>query len=285
MTILYVVATPIGNLEDITLRALRVLQEVGVVASEDTRTTRKLLQRYKIHKPLISYHQHSGRDKLQRLLERLESEDVALVTEAGTPSVSDPGNELVRAAVAKSITVTVVPGPSAITAALAVSGMTGDQFVFLGFLPRRKSERRELLRSVDREPKTLVAFEAPHRFPDAIKDILEVLGDRPMVVCRELTKVHEEVFRGPVSVAMDHFTEPRGEFTLVIEGAAPAALSQVVSQDEIIEELRRLRRQGASAQEAVSHLVQTSGMSKKEIYRLWLKVKSASTNDETVVLE
>jgi len=224
MAILYVVATPIGNLEDISLRALRVLREVKLIAAEDTRKTRRLLNAHNIETPLTSYHEHSKRAKLDYLLGYLEKEDLALVSEAGMPGLSDPGYDLIVAAIERGISVVSVPGPSAVITALVVSGLPTDQFVYVGFLPRRKGQRQRLLRSISDEARTIVAFEAPHRVREALTDIEEILGDRRVSVCRELTKVHEEVFRGRMSQAREHFAEPRGEFSLVIEGKTRAWL-------------------------------------------------------------
>jgi 16S rRNA (cytidine1402-2'-O)-methyltransferase len=218
MPTLYVVATPIGNLEDITLRALRILGEVDLIAAEDTRKTKRLLAKYGINTKLTSYHQHSKTGKTSYLLSELSEKDVALVSEAGMPTISDPGGELVKAAVEGGIPVVAVPGPSAPATALALSGMIADRFLFLGFLPRKKGERQRLLASVADEPLTIVAFESPHRLCRALMDLLEILGDRRVAISRELTKLHEEVFRGIVSEAIEHFAKPRGEFTLVIEG-------------------------------------------------------------------
>jgi 16S rRNA (cytidine1402-2'-O)-methyltransferase len=222
MPILYVVGTPIGNLEDISVRALRVLREVGLIAAEDTRRTRRLLSAYDIDTPLTSYHEHSNKAKLNQLLGHLEREDVALVSEAGMPGLSDPGYDLVVAAIDRGICVVAVPGPSAVITALVVSGLPTDQFVYVGFLPRRKGQRQRLLGSMCDESRTIVAFEAPHRLTEALTDIGGILGDRRVSVCRELTKVHEEIFRGTVSQAREHFTQPRGEFSLVIEGKTRA---------------------------------------------------------------
>ena len=224
MPVLYVIATPIGNLEDISLRALRLLREVKLIAAEDTRTTRHLLNAHNIKTPLTSYHEHSKRAKLDYLLNYLEKEDLALVSEAGTPGLSDPGYELIVAAIERGISVVPIPGASAVITALVVSGLPTDQFLYLGFLPRRKGQRQRLLSSIVDEPRTIVAFETPHRIREALSDIEEILGDRRLSVCRELTKVHEEIFRGRVSQAREHFVEPRGEFSLVIEGRTRAWL-------------------------------------------------------------
>ena len=224
MPVLYVIATPIGNLEDISLRALRLLGEVKLIAAEDTRTTRRLLNAYDIKTQLTSYHEHSKRAKLDYLLDYLEEEDLALVSEAGMPGLSDPGYELIVAAIGRGISVVPVPGASAVITALVVSGLPTDQFVYLGFLPRRQGQRQRLLGSIADEPRTIVAFETRHRIREALSDIEEILGDRRLAVCRELTKVHEEIFRGRVSQAQEHFAEPRGEFSLIIEGKTRAWL-------------------------------------------------------------
>jgi 16S rRNA (cytidine1402-2'-O)-methyltransferase len=224
MPVLYVIATPIGNLEDISLRALRLLQEVKLIAAEDTRTTRHLLNAHNIKTPLTSYHEHSKRAKLDYLLNYLDKEDIALVSEAGMPGLSDPGYELIIAAIERGISVVPIPGASAVITALVVSGLPTDQFLYLGFLPRRKGQRQRLLSSIVDEPRTTVAFETPHRLREALSDIEGILGNRRLSVCRELTKVHEEIFRGRVSQAREYFAEPRGEFSLVIEGKTRAWL-------------------------------------------------------------
>jgi 16S rRNA (cytidine1402-2'-O)-methyltransferase len=216
--VLYIVATPIGNLEDITLRALRVLGEVQLIAAEDTRTARKLLNRYNINTRLTSYFEHNKKMKMPVLLEMLEDSDIALISEAGTPGISDPGYELIKAAIEKDIRVVSLPGSSAVTTALASSGLPADQFVYLGFLPRKKGEKRRLLASFSEEPRTLVCFESPYRVIDSLEAMLEVLGDRNVAVCREMTKLHEEIYRGTLSEAVRHFQKPRGEFTIVVSG-------------------------------------------------------------------
>lgn len=269
MPVLYVVATPIGNLEDISLRALRLLSQVELIAAEDTRTTRKLLNAYGIKTLLTSYHEHNKRAKLSYLLGCLREKDVALVSEAGIPGLSDPGYELIVAAIECGIPVVPVPGASAPVTALVVSGLPASQFLYLGFLPRRQGARQRLFQSVVDEPRTIVAFEAPHRVSKALKDALEVFGDRRLAVCRELTKAHEEVFRGRLSQAIEHFAQPKGEFTLVIEGK----IGNKPEVDEQIEmELNKLYRQGAGAKEAVARLSETSGVSKKKLYQTWLRL-------------
>jgi 16S rRNA (cytidine1402-2'-O)-methyltransferase len=216
--VLYVVATPIGNLEDITLRAIRILAEVDLIAAEDTRTARKLLNKYDIRTRLTSFFEHSGRLKLKGILDTLQDADVALISEAGMPGISDPGYELIRSAIEEGHRIVPVPGSSAVVTALAAAGMPSDRFIFLGFLPRKPGERKRLLESAADAPYTIVCFESPHRLQRALADMLGALGDRPVAVCRELTKIYEEVFRGKVSEAIEHFSKPRGEFTLVISG-------------------------------------------------------------------
>jgi 16S rRNA (cytidine1402-2'-O)-methyltransferase len=266
------VATPIGNLEDITLRALRILREVALIAAEDTRTTRKLLTQHGIRARLTSYHEHNKAQKIPYLLGALEHGDVALVSEAGMPAVSDPGVDLVAAAVAAGMTVVPVPGPSAVVTALAVSGLPARQFTYVGFLPRRRGDRRRLLSSLAGQPQALVALESPHRLVASLADLLAALGDRRIAVCRELTKLHEEVFRGHISEALAHFREPRGEFTLVIEGATG---SEGAPPDEaaVRQELRRLRQQGLGAREAVDEVALRFGLPRRQAYRLWLEAK------------
>ena len=274
MPTLYVVATPIGNLEDVTLRALRVLKEVGLIAAEDTRTTRKLLHRYDIRTRLVSFYEQNRAMRIPYILEHLKEVDVALVSEAGTPAIRDPGRELVAAANDLGITVVSAPGPSAVTAALAVSGLPSEQFLFLGFLPRRRKERREQLQGVASEPRTLVVFEAPHRLRASLVDLAEILGDgRLVVVCRELTKLFEEVYHGTLVEASAHFSAPRGEFTLVIGGAdVPLKGRDAPLQPEVEEELRQLKAQGLSAKESVAAVTRKHGLSRRRVYATWLKL-------------
>jgi 16S rRNA (cytidine1402-2'-O)-methyltransferase len=270
MPVLYVVATPIGNLEDITLRALRILREAKLIAAEDTRKTRRLLTSYKIKTPVTSYYEHNKITKLNYILDCLKQGDVALVSEAGMPGISDPGYELIVAAGEHDIQVVPVPGPSAITTALAVSGLPTDRFSYIGFLPHKVSARRRLLESVVAEPSTIIALEAPHRLSAALADILFTLGDRRIAVCRELTKLFEEIFRGKVSEAIRHFEEPRGEFTLVIEGKgngdAPGLTNAVERQ------LQQMYLAGVTAKEAVATVAGETGIKKKELYRTWLRL-------------
>ena len=274
MPTLYVVATPIGNLEDITLRAIRILSEVGLIAAEDTRKTRLLLNAYGIKTRLTSYHEHNKRAKLSYLLDCLQVKDLALVSEAGMPGLSDPGYELIVAATQQGIQVTPIPGASAVVTALVVSALPANQFTYLGFLPRKNAERIRLLQSIAHEHRTIVAFESPHRLLSSLNDIAQVLGNRRIAIVRELTKIHEEVFRGSISEAVGHFQQPRGEFTLVIEGEKEA--EKPVLTSDIEQELCQLQNQGITAREAVKRLSLTTGLSRRELYQAWLKLKSNS---------
>ncbi len=268
---LYIVATPIGNLEDITLRALRTLREVKLIAAEDTRKTRRLLTKYDIKTPTTSYYEHNKWEKMDYIFSCLEKEDVALVSEAGMPGISDPGHELIVAAGEKGIPVVPIPGPSVVVTAVAVSGLPTDRFTFIGFLPRRTAARRELLESIAAEPGSVVILEAPHRLLATLHDMLAVLGNRRMTVCRELTKIHEEVFRGTIEDAINRFAEPRGEFTLVVAGKIAEEKGKLEPGD-IEKRLRELQRAGMSAREASITVAGETGLPRKEIYRAWLNI-------------
>lgn len=276
MGTLYIVGTPIGNLEDISLRALRVLREARLIAAEDTRQTRRLLDHYGIDTPLTSYYEHNKLTKLDQVLSATAEGDVALVSDAGMPGISDPGYELVAAAVARGIPVVPIPGPSAAVLALAASGLPTDQYVYLGFLPRRAGERRRFLAAVANERRTLVAFEAPHRLLAALADIQAVLGERRVAVARELTKLHEEFVRGTVTEVSEHFrlNPPRGEFTLVIAGRPPGEAAP--DPEEARRRLQALRAAGTSGREAVAQVAAETGLSRRAVYRLWLELEGTA---------
>lgn len=267
---LYVVPTPIGNLEDITLRALRVLGEVPLILAEDTRHTRKLLTRYDIKTRLVSYHQHNKRARLASALEALTTGDVALVSSAGMPAVSDPGFELIEAAVAAGVAVDVLPGPSAVVTAVVAAALPAPGFLFLGFLPRSSRERRLRLEQVRALPYSLVLYEAPHRLEGTLQDLLSALGDRLMVAARELSKLHQETVRGSVSdlAARYQHETPRGEFTLVVAGAEPEPVDHL---DEARAELRRRSEDGQEARSAVAEVAKAYGLPRNVVYRLWLE--------------
>ena len=277
MGTLYIVGTPIGNLEDLTPRAARILGQVDLVAAEDTRVTRGLLTHLGVRARLISYHLHNWQRRMPTLLEALAKGDVALVTDAGMPGISDPGSELVAQAAAQGFEVDVAPGPSSVTTALAVSGLDADSFIFLGFLPRRAKQRRERLGSVKDAADTLVIFESPHRFRQSVEALLAVLGDRQAAVCRELTKLHQEVFRGTLSQALEHFDEPRGEFVLVVAGAAglddasQPSLSEQGQEDAAVT-LAQLKQEGVPAKDAVATVGDALGLPRNTLYRIWLQL-------------
>jgi 16S rRNA (cytidine1402-2'-O)-methyltransferase len=263
---LYLIGTPIGNLEDITIRALRILKEVALIAAEDTRRARILAQRYEIETPITSYFEGNKLTKMETVLRALDAGDVA-----GMPGLSDPGYELVCTAIERGYRVVPVPGPSAPVTALVVSGLPSDSFLYLGFLPRRPRDRRRLLADVAQEQRTLVAFETRHRLRKSLADIEAVLGDRPLAVCRELTKLHEEIWRGTISGARDHFAdvEPRGEFTLVIGGASQEHVRW--EKARVRDALEELLAEGLARPAAARRVAAASGWSRGEVYGLGLE--------------
>jgi 16S rRNA (cytidine1402-2'-O)-methyltransferase len=293
---LYLVATPIGNLEDISLRALRILREATVIAAEDTRHTRKMLTHHGIRARLVSLHEHNERARTPALLARLqEGQTVAVVSDAGTPGLSDPGTGLVRAAAEAGIQVVPIPGPSAFVSALVASGLPTSPVTFLGFLPESKGERRRAVEAVRSLPHTLVAYESPHRLLATLEALLEILGDRRVAAAREMTKIHEEVVRGSLRETLQYFSahHPRGEFTIVIEGASArnARTSSQAESPELDvsagtpeeaarrarEEARAVLRAALAAHaapfEAVRRAARASGLRRNEVYRLWLALK------------
>ena len=262
------VATPIGNLDDITFRAVRVLKEAALIACEDTRQTRKLLNHYGIHTPLVSYHGHNEEPRAAALLEKLlQGKSVALVSDAGTPLVSDPGYRLVRRAVESGIRVEPVPGPSALLAALTASGLPLDRFFFAGFLPPRTGQRRRAIEELKDLDCVLVFYEAPHRILDALADMDEILGGRPLVLARELTKVHEEFLRGtPASLRAVLASRPaiRGEFTLVAGRRTPGGAADEMPLTGAVEQLVQ---QGMNRMQAIKTVARRKGLSKREVYK------------------
>jgi 16S rRNA (cytidine1402-2'-O)-methyltransferase len=267
---LYLVATPIGNLEDITLRALRVLKEADIIACEDTRQTQKLLQHYGIHKELISYHSHNELTRAPELVIELEQGvEVALVSDAGTPLVSDPGHRLVALCLRHHIPVIPIPGPSALVAALAASGLPTGEFLFVGFLPSRAGARRKALDALKSEPRTLVFYEAPHRLVDTLADAADVLGNRPAVVAREITKIHEEFLRGSLAELRDAARQraPRGEITLMIgPGLGMEQTSDVtLSLKDRVAQLES--ESGMDRKAALKQAARERGLAKREAYK------------------
>lgn len=273
---LYIVATPIGNLEDITLRALRVLKEVDVIAAEDTRHTQILLSHHDIHTPLTSYHEHNEKTKAQDLVARLaRGQNIALVSDAGTPAISDPGFRLVVQAIRAGVRIIPIPGASALTAVLSATGLPTDRFVFEGFLPAKKKQRRERLQILRDEIRTLIFYEAPHRLRDTLEDIHELLGNREAVLAREVSKIHEEFLRGPISELVRGLGggDVRGEVTLIISGSAGESR---VNEDLLKAEIRELKRQGLRVKEIAEVLGEKFGYPKRDIYRLALHGEKVS---------
>jgi 16S rRNA (cytidine1402-2'-O)-methyltransferase len=267
---LYLIATPIGNLEDITCRALRILREdVEMIACEDTRHTQKLLEHYGIRKPLISYHEHNEASRTAKILESLQrGHSVALVSDAGTPLVSDPGYRVVKAAIEKGFSVVPVPGPSAVLAALAASGLPTDEFRFIGFLPSKAGARRKALQRILTEPATVVAYETPHRILDTLAEMAALFGKRPVVLAREITKIHEEFLRGSAAEIRNQLGERapvKGEITLLI---GPPEENVERSSDPLSEVLRLETEQGLNRMQAIKAVAKQLGLPKREVYRL-----------------
>ncbi len=270
---LYLVGTPIGNLEDMTFRAVRILQSVDLIAAEDTRHTGKLLHHFQIATPQISYHNHNRQSRTAELLEQLRwGKAIALVTDAGTPGISDPGYELVKACAEAGIPVVPIPGPSAAIAALTVSGLACDRFVFEGFLPVKPQVRRARLEILKSEPRTLIFYEAPHRLRQTLQDLRLFGGDRPIVLARELTKLHEEIWRGTIDEAIERYgdRDPQGEYTLVLAGAEPT--QPLLSEDALKAELQTLINQGFSRSEASRQLAQQTALPRRQLYQLALSL-------------
>ena len=274
---LYIVSTPIGNLEDITLRALRVLKEADLIAAEDTRRTRQLLTHFGIHKPLISYHEYNRRMRERTLLLELrEGKSIALVTDAGTPGISDPGEELVRRAIQENMPLVPVPGPAALVAALSISGLPTGGFLFYGFLPSKAAARKKWLASLKDRPETLVFYESPRRLSSLLEDAAQILGERRVVVAREMTKVYEEVYRGTITEVLDQLGEEeiKGEVTVILEGCP---LPPKAETSSIVEALKYYSRdRGLSIKESVGRVAEELGVSRREVYQESLKLKEKS---------
>jgi 16S rRNA (cytidine1402-2'-O)-methyltransferase len=273
---LYIVATPIGNLEDITLRALRVLGQADLIACEDTRQTQKLLNYFGIQKQTVSYHEHNEIGRSRELLAELESgARIALVSDAGTPGISDPGSVIIREAVQRGIAVVPVPGPSALISALVASGLETSSFRYFGFLPAKSGQRRSFLEQLKTTPETLVFYEAPHRINETLQDLLAVFGPTPrVVIARELSKVHEEFLRGPVQEVLERLQERevKGEITLIVEGHK-AGESSAIERKSLSTRMKELMEQGADEKTALKNAAKEFGVSKSEAYREWQRRK------------
>ena len=274
---LHIVATPIGNLEDITLRALRVLREADLIAAEDTRVTRKLLSHYDIHTPMIAYHQHSTPKRVGDILAMLaEGKHVALVSDAGTPGISDPGHQLIKSCIERSVNIESVPGPAALITALVLSGMPTARFTFEGFVPRKAGERAAFFRGLKRDARTMCLYEAPSRLLKTLKSIDSELGDRPIAVVREATKMFEEVFRGTAAAAIEHFSQGtvRGEIVIVLHGASPEEVAESESPTIDLESrLVELIESGLSKRDAVARCAAELNLPKRRVYAAALKLK------------
>lgn len=269
MGILYIVATPIGNLEDITLRALRILKEVSLIAAEDTRTSRVLTNHFDIDTPLTSYHEHNKLAKLDQIYDALARGDVALISDAGTPGISDPGFELIQGAIERDITVVPIPGANAVITALVASGLPTDEFLYVGFLPRKSKALRDRLSQLSTRTETMIAYESPHRLTDTLSAIIEVMGaEHQVCVAREITKKFEEFFRGSAQDAYDHFSaeNPRGEVTLLIAGATVD--DEAWTEDRVKNELQARLDDGESMSRASKAIAKLSGWRKGDIYSL-----------------
>lgn len=270
---LYLVATPIGNLEDISFRALKILKEVDIIAAEDTRHTRKLLNHFEIKTPLTSYYEHNKRVKGEYILSLLiEGKQVALVSDAGMPGISDPGEDIVREAVSAGISVCALPGPNAALTALVISGLPSARFVFEGFLPRGKKERKAILNKLCTEQRTMIFYEAPHRLTETLKELEEFFGERKAVAAREITKKFEETVRGSLKELVNYFTNnlPRGEFTLVVAGAPQEAV-EAPDLRQLKEEIDRLVAAGMPKKEAIKEVAHRNHIPKRTVYDLSLK--------------
>ncbi len=283
---LYVCATPIGNLGDITLRVLDTLKQVDLIAAEDTRNSIKLLNHFEIKTPMTSYHEHNRYDKARFLIQEMRSgKDIALITDAGTPGISDPGEEFIRMCYEGGIGVTILPGASACVAALALSGLSTDRFSFEAFLPREKKERAAVLEEMRDDTRTLVVYEAPHHLLEALRDLEEALGERRIAVCRELTKVHETVFRTTFAEAIAHYEaeEPRGECVIVIEGRDRKELVRRQQEDwkqlTPEEHMEYYTAAGLDRREAMKQVAKDRGVTKREIYQELLEEETDGERD------
>ena len=279
---LYIVGTPIGNLKDITLRALEVLKSCDLVAAEDTRVTLKLLSRYDIHKPLVSYHEHSGREVADRITERiLNGENAGIVTDAGMPCISDPGENLVKICYEKNIDVKVVPGPSAVVSALAVSGLNTSRFTFEGFLSVTKKQRFEHLESLKDEKRTMIFYEAPHKLNSTLKDMLEYFGDRKISICRELTKIYEEILRMTISESVEYYSikSPKGEYVLVVEGKQNSEQKSIDISDAL-KQVENLVEAGEKPVNACKAVAKEYGFRKGDLYSAFCKSNQEDSSDE-----
>lgn len=273
---LYLIATPIGNLEDISIRALETLKEVDLIAAEDTRHTSKLLMHYDIKKPLISYHEHNKASQGERILEKLKDGlTVAYVTDAGTPGISDPGEDLVKLAISNGIEYTLIPGPCALIMGVVLSGFNTRSFVFEGFLPEDKKKRKEVLSQCTEERRTVIFYEAPHNLKSTLKELKEYIGDRQLCLARELTKKFEEIKWGSVDELLEYYevNSPRGEYVIIIEGSKEVEEKKEYSDSEIYDLVSGIIDSGAKRNEAIKEVSSITGISRNDVYRMFEKEK------------
>ena len=269
---LYLVATPIGNLEDITLRALRILKEVDYIAAEDTRNTLKLLNHFEIKKPLISNHRHNEEEREDGLIEKLkEGKNIAVVSDAGTPGISDPGEVIAKRAIEENIEVIPIPGACAAINALIASGLDTKEFVFLGFLPLNKKLRKEKLEEIKNENKTIIIYEAPHKIKDSLNDLKEVIGERKIVLARELTKIHEEFIRGSINEIIEKSENLKGEMILLIEGSKEINCENILNNLSLEEHYNVYEKQGLDKKEIIKKIAKDRGVNKNEIYQYFIE--------------
>ena len=269
---LYLVATPIGNLEDITLRALRILKEVDYIAAEDTRNTLKLLNHFEIKKPLISNHRHNEEEREDGLIEKLkEGKNIAVVSDAGTPGISDPGEVIVKRAIEENIEIIPIPGACAAINALIASGLDAKEFVFLGFLPLNKKLRKEKLEEIKNENKTIIIYEAPHKIKDSLNDLKEVVGERKVVLARELTKIHEEFIRGNITEIIEKSENLKGEMILLIEGSNEINCENILNNLSLEEHYNVYEKQGLDKKEIIKKIAKDRGVNKNEIYQYFIE--------------
>ncbi len=280
--ILYIVATPIGNLEDMSFRAVRILQSVDYIAAEDTRHTGKLLNHFQIKVPQISYHEHNQKQRIPELLDKLKAgKNIAVVTDAGMPGISDPGYEIVKAAIDAGFRVVPIPGANAAITALSAAGLLTERFVFEGFLPSKGKERQQRLNVLETEARTIILYESPHRLEKTLADLVNCLGsDRPLVLGRELTKLHEEFWRGTIGEALSYYQSvpPQGEFTLVIAGKSEA--TEEISDPTLTTELEKLLKQGISRSEATRIIAEKTSVSRRKIYQLALLIPETQAAED-----
>lgn len=272
---LYLVATPIGNLEDITLRAIKILKSVDVIAAEDTRHSLKLLNHLEINKPLISYHRHNENTKTELLINRLkDGEDIAIITDAGTPGISDPGEEVVKEAINNNIEVIPIPGACALINALIASGLNTKEFAFYGFLPLNKKNRKNVIDNIKKENKTIILYEAPHKLIKTLEDIKKELGNINCVIAKELTKIHETFIRGSIEKVLEEIDEPKGEYIILLDMSRNKVIEEEAIENKSVEEQYQIyEKQGMSKKEIIKQIAKNKKVNKNEIYQMFIEEK------------